>query len=127
MKFSNNETSKIIISTQNSRIKNIRKLRTKVYERKLQKLFIIEGIREFNLALAGKYVLDSVYICFELLEKSNYPEIINVIPSNIIYNINKTVFQTIAYRGNSQGILALAKPKLHLLTDLNLSSNPFVI
>lgn len=122
-----NEISKIIISTQNPLIKNIRKLRIKACERKLQKLFIIEGIRELNLALASKYVLNTVYICFELLEKSNYSEIINIIPSNIVYKVNKAVFQKIACRENSQGILALAKPKPHLLTDLNLPSNPFVI
>ncbi|BAG83678.1 TrmH family RNA methyltransferase [Candidatus Azobacteroides pseudotrichonymphae] len=127
MKSYNNKISRIITSTHNPRIKNIQKLRIKAYERKSQKLFIIEGIREFNLSLVGNYILDSVYICFELLEKSNSSEIINIIPSNIIYEVSKAVFQKIACRENHQGILALAKPKLHLLADLNLSNNPLII
>ncbi|MDR2520670.1 MAG: RNA methyltransferase [Bacteroidales bacterium OttesenSCG-928-I14] len=119
--------TKSITSTQNFRIKNIQKLRTKVYERRLQKLFIIEGVRELDLAILGKYIIDSIYIYSELFEKYNYAKIIDNINMDIVYNTNKAVFEKIAYRNNSQGILALAKPKLHLLKDLYLSNNPFVI
>ena len=116
-----------IQSTQNIRIKNIQKLFTKSKERKEQNLFVIEGARELHLALAGSYLLDSVFICPELFAETNYPEIQSEIQSTPLFEVSLPVFQKIAYREHSDGILALAKPQSHTLNDLNLSDNPFFI
>ena len=116
-----------ISSLQNSRIKNILKLSTKARERKEQNLFLIEGAREISLAISGKYVFDSVFLCPELFAKTDYPEVIQSIPENILFEVTESIFQKIAYRENSDGIFALAKPKAHLLSDFNLPDNPFVI
>ena len=116
-----------IQSTQNSRIKNVQKLFTKSKERKEQNLFVIEGAREIHLALAGSYSLDTVFICPELFSKTGYPEIKPEIPSSILFEVSQEVFQKIAYRECSDGILALARPQSHTLNDLNLPDNPFII
>jgi len=116
-----------IQSTQNSRIKNIQKLFTKSKERKEQNLFVIEGAREIHLALAGSYSLDTVFICPELFSKTDYLEIQSEIQPSILFEVSPEVFQKIAYREYSDGILALAKPKSHNLNDLSLPDNPFVI
>jgi len=117
----------MISSLQNNRIKNIQKLNTKARERKEQGLFTIEGARELTLALTGGYVLDSVYVCPDLFTKSDYPEVLLSVPSTILYEVSETVFQKIAYREGSDGILALALPKSHNLSDLQLPDNPFII
>jgi TrmH family RNA methyltransferase len=114
-------------SLQNNRIKNIHKLSTKARERKAQGLFVIEGARELSLALAGGYVLDSVYICPGLFAKSDYPEVLRPVPSTMVYEVSEAVFQKIAYRESSDGVLALARPKPHALSDLPLADNPFII
>lgn len=116
-----------IQSAQNNRIKNVQKLFSKSKERKEQNLFVIEGAREIHLALAGSYSLDSVFICPELFSKTDYPEIQSQIHSIPLFEVSLPVFQKIAYREHSDGILALAKPKLHSLKDLNLPENPFII
>ncbi|MCC8145579.1 MAG: RNA methyltransferase [Bacteroidales bacterium] len=116
-----------ITSLQNPRIKNISKLAAKAKERKEQELFIIEGARELSLAIAGNYNFDSVYICPELFVKTDYPDVLKAIPSSILYEVSENVFQKIAYREGSDGILALAKPKQHTLENLQLSDNPFLI
>jgi TrmH family RNA methyltransferase len=116
-----------ISSLQNNRIKNIHKLSTKARERKEQGLFIIEGARELSLAVMGNYLLDSVYICPELFERTDYPEVIRSISSDIVYEVSETVFQKIAYREGSDGILALAKPKNNRLENLDVPKNPFFI
>jgi len=121
------EFMELIQSTQNSRIKNIQKLFTKSKERKEQNLFVIEGAREIHLALAASYSLESVFICPELFSKTGYPEILPELPPSILFEVSPAVFQKIAYREHSDGILALAKPKAHTLNDLNLSGNPFII
>ena len=116
-----------IISSQHNRIRNILKLAIKARERKSQGLFLIEGAREISLAIAGNYKFDSVYICPELFASTDYPEIIQSFPSNILYEMNEMIFEKIAYREHSDGIIALAKMKPHGLENLHLPENPFII
>jgi TrmH family RNA methyltransferase len=117
-----------ISSPQNSRIKNIQKLSTKARERKEQGLFVIEGARELSLALSGGYALDTVYICPALYAGSaEYADTLHFLPSTLLYEVSEPVFQKIAYREGSDGILALARPKHHRLSDLSLPSHPFII
>ena len=116
----------MITSLQNPTIKNIIKL-TKSKERKTQQLFVIEGAREFSLALQSGYETAAVYVCRELFAKTDYPDVLDTISENTVFDISPAVFEKIAYRENSDGIVALAKPKSHTLSDLKLSKNPFVI
>jgi len=116
----------LISSLQNPKIKNIVKL-SKNKERKEQNLFIIEGAREMSLALSGGYAINSVFICPKLFSSSDYPNVLNNLPENIIYEVTDTVFDKIAYREGSDGLLALATPKMHTLDSFVLSENPFII
>lgn len=115
-----------ITSLQNPRIKNIVKL-SKSKERKEQNLFLIEGARELSLALTADYEINSVYICPELFGKTDYPDVLGSISKNRLFEVSESVFEKIAYRENSDGLLTLAKPKNHTLESLNLSETPFII
>lgn len=115
-----------ITSLQNNAIKNIVKL-GKNRERQQQGLFIIEGARELSLALRANYVVESVYVCRDLFVNSKYPDVLDAISDRLIFDISHEVFSKIAYRENSDGVVALAKPKGHTLDDLKLSENPFII
>lgn len=115
-----------ITSLQNNRIKNIVKL-SKAKERKAQNLFILEGARELTLALSAGYIIDSVFICPELFNKTDYPEVLDTIAENIQYEVSQQVFDKIAYREGSDGLITLAKPKSHTLANLKLNDNPFII
>jgi len=116
-----------IQSAQNSRIKNLQKLFSKSKERKEQNLFVIEGMRELSLAISGSYSLDSVFICSELFSEINYPEIRTKIPPSIVFEVSLPIFQKIAYREHSDGVLALVRQKAHTLNELHLPDNPFII
>lgn len=115
-----------ITSLQNPRIKNVVKL-TKAKERKLQNLFLIEGARELSLALMADYEIDMVFICPELFEKTECPHVLESIPDNKLYEVSINVFEKIAYREGSDGLLTIAKPQLHTLANLKLGDNPFII
>lgn len=115
-----------ITSLQNNAIKNIVKL-GKNRERQQQGLFVIEGARELSLALRANYTIESVYVCRELFETTKYPDVLDALPNNIVFDITHEVFSKIAYRENSDGVVALAKPKKHGLDNLVLSDNPFII
>ncbi|OPZ25743.1 MAG: 23S rRNA (guanosine-2'-O-)-methyltransferase RlmB [Bacteroidetes bacterium ADurb.BinA174] len=116
----------MITSLQNPAIKNIVKL-SKSKERREQQLFVIEGARELSLALQSDYQIQAVYVCREMFERTKYPDVLNSLPDTIIFDISFPVFEKIAYRENSDGVVALAKPKSHTLNDLKLSKNPFLI
>ncbi|PXV65530.1 TrmH family RNA methyltransferase [Dysgonomonas alginatilytica] len=115
-----------ITSLQNNRIKNIVKL-GKAKERKAQNLFILEGARELTLALSAGYIVDSVFICPDLFDKTDYPQVLNSIKEDIKYEVSEQVFEKIAYREGSDGLITLAKPKSHTLADLKPKDNPFII
>lgn len=115
-----------ITSLQNPKIKNIAKL-TKSKERKEQNLFIIEGAREMSLALSAGYKTNSVFVCPELFTKTDYPDVLNDIPDNKLFEVSESIFEKIAYREGSDGLLVLATPNNHRLENLNLSENPFII
>jgi len=116
-----------IQSLQNNRIKNVEKLFSKSKERKDQNLFVVEGAREVSLAMAGSFAIDTVFICPELFNKIDFLQLQTDIQNYQLIEVTHPVFQKIAYRENSDGILALARPKTHILNDLKLPGNPFII
>ena len=96
---------KQIQSLQNPFIKNILKLQEKSRERKKQQLFIIEGKREIELAFKGKFEIESLLfiskkIEYNYLKQFNAKEEIEITPE---------VYQKIAYRESTEGIIAIAK------------------
>ena len=58
---------------------------------------------------------------------TRYPQVLDSLNNESIVEISREVFQKIAYRENSDGIVALARPKQHGLEDLTISDNPFLI
>ena len=116
----------LISSLQNASVKNLVKL-SKSRERKAQSLFLIEGARELSLALVGDYSIQEVYVCRELFLNSLYPDVLDSIDDDKVIEITSKVFEKVAYRTASDGVIALARPKLHTLAEISLSDNPFVI
>lgn len=113
--------AELITSPQNPRIKNIVKLQEKSSERRAQDLIVIEGKREIGLALAAGITIDTLFYCRELCGDTGHPEALQV------FEISRDAFDKVAYRENSDGLLALARPKYLSLNDLQVSSNPFYI
>jgi TrmH family RNA methyltransferase len=109
-----------ITSLQNAKIKNVVLLGEKSKERNRQMLFPVEGKREINMAVAGGYEIDSLFVCPDFGDEPGFP-------ANHIYSVNRKVFDKIAYRENSDGCLALIKMKSGSLNTIPVSGNPLVI
>lgn len=109
---------KSISSIQNSLIKQVSKLQEKSSERKKLQLFVIEGVREIHLALEGGYDLETLLICPSIcsVEISSFPSSIERI------EISKEVYEKIAYRKSTEGIIAVAKWKNLNLSHLKLNT-----
>jgi TrmH family RNA methyltransferase len=114
----------LITSVQNPRIKQILKL-DKAHERRAQQLFTIEGRRELSLAVADGYAIQEVLVCEDLLSAEGRSLISSL--SVPVEPVSKFVFEKLAYREQSDGIIALATPRRLQLPDIRLSVTPFVI
>jgi TrmH family RNA methyltransferase len=115
-----------ITSLQNPTVKRIVQL-SKSKERREQGLFVMEGARELSLAKNAGYEVESVFVCPEIFANSEYPGVLNGLSERIITEITPAIFEKLAYREHSDGIIALMRPKNHNLSSLSLPKDPFII
>jgi TrmH family RNA methyltransferase len=115
---------KQITSLHNPFIKSVIQLQEKAKARKQSGLFIIEGKREIQLALKGGYCIETVLFLPEITSET---ELNSFSKSAELIQITKEVYQKIAYRDTTEGIIAIAKTKTLLLSDLKLSKNPLIL
>jgi len=113
---------KQITSAQNSFIKSLIQLQEKAKARKQSGTFLIEGMREIELAIKGNYEIETILFLPELVSNNQ----ITKFTDNPI-EISKEVYQKLAYRDTTEGILAVAKTKSHQLYDLKLPENPLIL
>ena len=109
-------TTKQITSTQNPLIKQIVLLKERSRERKKSRLFVIEGLREIELALKGGYSLRTILFYSELCPTENI-NALNLFNIEII-KISKEVYHKIAYRETTEGIIAIAEVKENTIDSL---------
>jgi TrmH family RNA methyltransferase len=115
---------KQITSTQNPFIKSLVLLQEKAKTRKQSGSFLIEGKREIEIAMKGGYEMETILFLPELISET---EANKLSKSTELIEISKDVFQKLAYRDTTEGILAVAKTKSLKLSDLKLSKNPLII
>lgn len=116
---------KEITSVQNPYIKSLALLQEKSKERKKTGTFLIEGIREIELALKGGYELDTVLFLPEINPEEQIVKLVG--NKTQLIEISKEVYQKLAYRDTTEGILAVAKSKSFSLADLKLPKNPLIL
>ena len=97
----------IITSVQNARIKHVVALQQKSSLRREEGLFVVEGQREIEHCRECGY---------EIVEE--YVRDVNVTPQ---------VYEKMAYRGSTEGMIAVAKCKDHSLARLQLKENPLIV
>lgn len=117
---------KEIFSPQNAFIKQLAQLKDKSRERKKTGTFLIEGVREISLAIKGGYKLETVLFYPELFSAEQLSNLGSQ-PLNII-EISKEVYQKLAYRGTTEGLLAVANSKKDQLNNLKFKNkNPLIL
>ena len=117
---------KKITSVQNSFIKSLIQLQDKSKYRKETGTFLIEGIREIELALKGNYQIETLLYTPELISESKLTKIVGGTKIEII-QINKEIYQKLAYRDTTEGLLAIGKTKTLQLSELQLPENPLIL
>lgn len=120
------ENCEKITSIHNARIKNVIKLQ-KPSERREQGLFVIEGLREIQLAASSGFVFTELFYCAEFVDKSIISTVIKQQSKLQCFEISLAVFEKIAIRENRDGIIVLAQIRQHFLHQIQLRTNPLII
>lgn len=113
-----------ITSLQNPKIKHIAKLQQKSSERRKQNLIVIEGVREVRLAIKAGFNISALFICTEIAD----PDVCNKLGMQKDFvELSVHVYQKLAYRGSTEGVIALVEPRYQELSELKLRDNPLII
>jgi TrmH family RNA methyltransferase len=116
---------KQISSSQNPFIKSLIQLQEKPKIRKQTKTFLVEGLREIMLAKQGGYVFESLLWLPELISWTSMEALIS--DETACIEISREVYEKLAYRESTEGVLGVAKMKNHDLSDLKLPDNPLIL
>ncbi len=116
-----------LTSLQNPVVKKIMQLKSKSKIRKKEGFFIIEGLRELELAIQSNYIIDTILFYPELISNESLRKITK--NSTIkIGEISKSVFEKLAYRNTTEGIIAIAKIKSTAIKDIIFKTkNPLIL
>ena len=114
---------KHIGSLQNAFVKKVLLLKNKSRERKKTGLFILEGQRELKFALKYRYTIETIFFCSDIVSEENVVTLADRVASTVEFiEVSKDVYKKIAYRGTTEGIVAIAKSKPHSLDQLELKT-----
>ncbi len=145
-----------ITSAQNPKIKRLLALQKDSSLRRETGLFVVEGQRELEHCLSAGYAIDSLFICSDLLRGGVYhPEnFASLIPptswappvhaatgghsfqgdtlhpktySPKVFEVKREVYEKVAYRGGTEGIIAEIKAKARTLDELTLPESPLIM
>lgn len=114
----------VITSVHNPKIKSLLALE-KPRERRKQQLFIIEGKKEISMALEASYKIGNLFYCIDLVPETDLKSL--GVENKFLVPITQEVFDKIAVRENSGGVIAVAEMKPFRLEEIKLSKVPLVL
>ena len=108
-----------ITSAQNPRIKHLLLLQQKSQQRRREGLFVVEGVRELQHCIEAGFEMDSLFVCEELV-----PSTIPPCKEGNIFFLPRFLYEKVAYRGSTEGVIAIMKERKLTLTDLKSHLSP---
>lgn len=117
-----------LTSIQNPKIKKLLQLQQKSSERRKEGLFIVEGQRELMHCVNAGMKVDSIFYCPEIMDSHTYNDAIGSFPKEArCFEVSHNIYEKLAYRGSTEGIIAEIRTRNLTLNDLHLKSNPLVV
>jgi RNA methyltransferase, TrmH family len=114
----------ILSSTSNPKIKFLLSLE-KPRERRRQQLFTIEGRKEIMLAIEAGYKIGNIFYCHDMVNVDELED--SLVKDKLVIPVSREVFDKLAVRENSGGLIAVAEMRAHDLSMIKLSRNPLVL
>jgi TrmH family RNA methyltransferase len=121
----------IITSTQNAKVKHVVALQQKSAQRRKEGLFVVEGRRELMHCLEAGYEIAE---CFVLDKLADLADLADLAPlgslgslESLVSLVSPQVYEKMAYRGSTEGVIAVVHERQRSLEDLQLSASPLII
>ena len=118
-------------SPQNPRIKQLLRLQQKAAERRALGLTLVEGLRELAIAVEAGVAVAAVFTCPELAGAAGLAAVQNLFSGAAAapewLEVTRPVFEKVAYREGSDGLLAVLRTPARTLAGLRLPPNPLVL
>ena len=109
----------LIESLQNEKIKNLTRLITDNRFRRKSGIFVVEGKQENDRALQFGYENIELFICESIYNED--------VPQGKMNLVSEKVYDKIAYRGSSEGIIGIYKAKMNDLSAFEPKENSSII
>lgn len=122
-----------ITSAQNPKVKELLALQEKSKERRKKGLFVVEGRRELLHCIEAEFEPHTLFICRDILSDKDFDKILGAIEENFcgstypIIEISQQLYDKVAYRGGTEGIIAEMHCKELSLEGLKMKKNPLVV
>jgi len=120
-------TEQYISSVQNPKVKKLVALQQKSSERRREGLFVVEGCRELQHCLEAGFEVDSVFWCPSVMKGRESELPATLFETAACIEVSEAVYEKIAYRGSTEGIVATVRSRLLGLDDLKLRENPLIV
>lgn len=147
----------VITSAQNPRVKAVVALQQKSAERRRTGLFVVEGRREVEHCVEMGLEVVEVFVCEELggwscdnvaanrtegmkeakevegmkgvkeVEGMRGVKVAEVMKGVKVTEVTRGVYEKMAYRGGTEGVMAVVKSKERRLDELDLNENPLIV
>ncbi|MBO7546980.1 MAG: RNA methyltransferase [Bacteroidales bacterium] len=119
--------TEFLSSGQNPKVKDLLALREKSSLRREKGLFVLEGRRELRYALDAGFRPAAVFFC---PQAAGYglEELLAALPADCrLYEVSAPVYEKMALRGGTEGVVALVRERRLGLSDLRLRENPLLV
>ena len=138
-----------VTSAQNRKVKTLLALQEKARLRKEMGLFVVEGRRELEHCVRAGFEIDTLFVCPEIVGSaagpsapircgapSRYADPTRVngaegpqpnLIANTIIEVPREIYEKIAYRGGTEGLIAEVKARELSLPEVKLSESPLVV
>ncbi len=121
--------NQVILSLQNSRVKELVKLRESPRRRRELSLFPVEGLREIEVGIDAELLFSEVYFCPFFFRDRGEEILLHRLKETDaeLVELGKDAFAKSAYRENPEGMIALAETFDLQPSRLSLGANPLVL
>ena len=122
-----------ITSAQNPKIKDLLALQEKSKERRKKGLFVVEGRRELLHCIESGFEPYTLFICRDIISDQDLDAIVKAIEVRFgglqvqIIEIPQHLYDKVAYRGGTEGVIAELRCREMNLESLRLKENPLVV
>ena len=122
-----------ITSAQNPKIKDLLALQEKSKERRKKGLFVVEGRRELLHCIESGFEPYTMFICRDIISDQDLDVIVKAIEERFrglpvqVIEIPQHLYDKVAYRGGTEGVIAELRCKEMSLEALKLRKDPLVV